>query len=356
MIGWLRTRIDTFLGQGDAAVTVPPMDGALSPNTRLDRARLVASVTAPDDLAEAGGTVFFSSGDTVYRLDPASGTAELVRQFPAPVTCLAALGDTLAVGLAEGGLRILQGGKEIAVPSLGCPTALAFAAPGRLLATQGSARNGPGQWKHDLMQRGASGSVWEVSVADGTVRVLASGLAWPNGIAATPDGIVISESWRHRLIRLDGPRAVPVLVDLPGYPARLAPASDGGWWLSVFAPRGQLFEFVLRERRYCDRMMAEIDPEHWLAPAITPPKSFLEPMMGGALRTHGIVKPWAPTRSYGLLVRLDARFRPVRSFHSRADGTRHGVTAALDLGTRVLVAARGGDAILDLDPSPGDRT
>ena len=356
MIGWLRTRIDTFLGQGDAAVTVPPMDGALSPNTRLDRARLVASVPAPDDLAEAGGTVVFSSGDTVYRLDPASGTAELVRQFPAPVTCLAALGDTLAVGLAEGGLRILQGGREIAVPSLACPTALAFAAPGRLLATQGSARNGPGQWKHDLMQRGASGSVWEVSVADGTVRVLASGLAWPNGIATTPDGIVISESWRHRLIRLDGPRAVPVLVDLPGYPARLAPASDGCWWLSVFAPRGQLFEFVLRERRYCDRMMAEIDPEHWLAPAITPPKSFLEPMMGGALRTHGIVKPWAPTRSYGLLVRLDARFRPVRSFHSRADGTRHGVTAALDLGTRVLVAARGGDAILDLDPSAGDRT
>ena len=356
MIGWLRTRIDTFLGQGDAAVTVPPMDGALSPNTRLDRARLVASVPAPDDLAEAGGTVLFSSGDTVFRLNPDSGTAEPLRRFAALVTCIAALGDTIAVGLAEGGICILRDGKETATPCITCPTALAFAAPGRLLATQGSARNGPGQWKHDLMQRGASGSVWEVSVADGTVRVLASGLAWPNGIAATPDGIVVSESWRHRLIRLDGPRAVPVLVDLPGYPARLAPAGDGGWWLSVFAPRGQLFEFVLRERRFCDRMMAEIDPEHWLAPAITPPKSFLEPMMGGALRTHGIVKPWAPTRSYGLLVRLDGRFRPVRSFHSRADGTRHGVTAALDLGTRVLVAARGGDAILDLDPSPGDRT
>ena len=355
MIGWLRTRIDVLFGQGEAAVTVPPMDGALSPNTRLDRARLVHAVPAPDDLATGGGMVFFSSGDTVFRLDPEKGTAEAVRRFAAPVTCLAAIGKTLAVGLAQGGLCILQGQREIAVPAIACPTALAFTGPDTLLATQGSARNGPGQWKHDLMQREASGSVWQVTVADGAARALASGLAWPNGIAATPDGIVVSESWRHRLIRLGGPRPVPVLSDLPGYPARLAPAHDGGWWLSIFAPRGQLVEFVLRERRYCDRMMAEIDPENWLAPAITPPKSFLEPMMGGALRTHGVVKPWAPTRSYGLLVKLDARFRPVRSFHSRADGTRHGVTAALDFETRVLVAARGGDAILDLDPAAGDR-
>ena len=355
MITWLRNRIDDFLGQGEAAVTVPPMDGALSPNTRLDRARLVASAPTPDDLAMGGGTVFFSSGDTVFRLNPETGIAEPVQRFAAPVTCLAAWGETLAVGLAEGGLRILHGAREIAVATVTCPTALSFASADRLLATQGSARNGPGQWKQDLLQGGASGSVTQVSVADGTTRVLASGLAWPNGIAATPDGIVVSESWRHRLIRLDGSRPVPVLADLPGYPARLAPAQGGGWWLSVFAPRGQLVEFVLRERRYCDRMMAEIDPDNWLAPAITPPKSFLEPMMGGALRTHGFVKPWAPTRSYGLLVRLDARFRAIRSFHSRADGTRHGITSALDLGAVVLVASRGGDAILALDPSAGDR-
>ena len=356
MISWLRTRIDSFLGQGEAAVTVPPMDGALNPNTRLERARLVASVPAPDDLAETSGGVIFSSGDTVFRLDPESGTTAPLRRFPAPVTCLAAIGETIAVGLAEGGLCIFGAGLDIAVPSVASPTALAFAGSGTLLATQGSTRNGPGEWKQDLMQRGASGSVWQVSVADGIAHALASGFAWPNGIAVTPAGIIVSESWRHRLVRLDGARKVPVLSDLPGYPARLSPAQGGGWWLSLFAPRGQLIEFVLRERRFCDRMMTEIDPEHWLAPAINPPKSFLEPMMGGALRSHGIVKPWAPTRSYGLLVRLDDRFRPIHSFHSRADGTRHGVTAALDLGTRILVASRGGDAILDFDPSAGDRT
>ena len=71
-------------------------------------------------------------------------------------------------------------------------------------------------------------------------------------------------------------------------------------------------------------------------------------MQGGAIRTHGIIKPWAPTRSYGLLVRLDANFQPIASYHSRADGLFHGVTSALQIGDRVLVASRGGNAILSL--------
>ena len=46
----------------------------------------------------------------------------------------------------------------------------------------------------------------------------------------------------------------------------------------------------------------------------------------------GIHKPWAPSRSYGLVVRLDAAMRPVASFHSRANGHRHGVTSAIEVG------------------------
>ena len=74
-------------------------------------------------------------------------------------------------------------------------------------------------------------------------------------------------------------------------------------------------------------MMREIAPDYWLAPSLAPRPHFLEPLQGGALRMHSRLKPWAPSRSYGLVVRLDASFRPVDSFHSRADGQRHGVTA-----------------------------
>ena len=182
---------------------------------------------------------------------------------------------------------------------------------------------------------------------------MAGGLAFPYGVALAAGQLIVSESWRHRLVRIEGSAAIPVLRDLPGYPARICPAADGGFWLSVFAPRSQLIEFVLREKAFRSRMMAEIDPAHWVAPTLAHAQDFLEPMQGGALKSHGILKPWAPTRSYGLVIRLNAQFQPIASCHSRADGTHHGVTSCIEAGGRLLVASKGGDAILAL-PLPGD--
>ena len=55
--------------------------------------------------------------------------------------------------------------------------------------------------------------------------------------------------------------------------------------------------------------------------------------------------PWSPTRSYGLLVRLDRNLRPVASFHSRANGRRHGITSAVERDGHVIVTSKGGNAI-----------
>ena len=100
-----------------------------------------------------------------------------------------------------------------------------------------------------------------------------------------------------------------MLDHLPVYPSRLSPASAGGFWLTAFAARTQLVEFVLRENAYRRRMMAEIDPEYWIAPKLKSGQSFLEPMQGAHIKTMGVVKPWAPPRSYGLVIRLDAERR-----------------------------------------------
>ena len=139
-----------------------------------------------------------------------------------------------------------------------------------------------------------------------------------------------------------------MLDDLPGYPARIA-ASPDGYWLTLFAPRGQLMEFVLREDEYRRAMMATIDPEFWMAPALSAGRSFLEPLQLGAIRTMGALKAWAPTRSYGLLVRLDSHFRPSGGAHSRANGDRHGVTSCLQWGDRVIAASKGGNLVLSID-------
>ena len=126
-----------------------------------------------------------------------------------------------------------------------------------------------------------------------------------------------------------------MLDHLPVYPSRLAPASGGGFWLTAFIARTQLVEFVLREPAYRRRMMREIDPRYWIAPRLSSGHTFLEPMQGAHIKTMGILKPWAPPRSYGLVIRLSPEGLPRYSLHSRVDGSqsrrrrRGGVPAAI---------------------------
>ncbi len=182
---------------------------------------------------------------------------------------------------------------------------------------------------------------------------LAKDLAFPYGllVRARRQRLVVAESWRHRLLRLPsgGGAPMPILSKLPGYPARLAPAGDGGAWLTLFAPRNRLIEFVLRggrlSRRHDARGAARTAGSRRRFPPA--PASSSRCNAAGS-RPWASTSPGRPSRSYGLVVRLDAAMRPVTSFHSRANGTRHGVTSAVEVGGRVLVASKGGDAILDI--------
>ena len=64
-------------------------------------------------------------------------------------------------------------------------------------------------------------------------------------------------------------------------------------------------------------------------------------MQGSGLKQMGILKPWAATRSYGLVVRCDAEMQPLASYHSRADGIIHGVTSICEDRGDLLVSAKG---------------
>ena len=350
MIAALRARRDAFLGRGGAAVTIPAMDGALRANQRLDQGRVVLRAEAPDNLALAGGAVLYTSGGTVFRLPENVPVAT----FDSDVSCLAAdPGGALAVGLDDG--RVLMhrpSGDTLLQTGGACPTALAFDGPS-LLVAHGSARHPPSRWRHDLMERGASGSVWRAPLAGGAPSQLADKLAWPSGVMVSGDAVVVSESWRHRLLRIGARSTEAAVDDLPGYPGRLTPTA-GGAWLCVFAPRTQIVEFVLREPAYRRRMMAEIEEAFWIAPALSSGRSFLEPLQGGGVKHMATLNPWAPTRSYGLVARLDASLTPVASWHSRAGGAFHGVTSAAEHDGALLVSAKGGGAVVVLDPSDAD--
>jgi hypothetical protein len=358
MFGALSRAIDRFRGSGDAAITVPPMDGAFSPNQRLDDASSVLEINAPDNLATDGQRVWFSSDGDLFELKPGelSSAAEHIAQFESSITCMDARPDAgIAVGLAGGGLFFRNGpyhGKKMLALEgrrISCPTALHFEDANTVVLCLGSQNNDPTQWKRDLLERNASGSVWRIDLQRERCTLLADNLAWPNGLAKTRDRLIVAESWRHRLAEINAGRLNPILTELPGYPGRISAASPAGFWLVIPTPRLQLIEFVLREPRFRRAMMKEMEPDFWVAPSLDPITDHREPLQAGAMRELGEIKPWAPSRSYGLVVRLDAEFRPRQSFHSRANGRRHGITSCCEVGARLLLTSHGAMALLSLD-------
>jgi len=353
VIGALRDLTNRVLGRGDATIAVPSFDGALKPNQKLEAAEVVLQCAAPQDLATDGHTVHVADGTRVVRLD--GNVATELRTFDRPISALAAVpGGGLAVALDGREVRLFAdplADKPSAVfaSGLNAINALAIGLDGALIATDGSTRRGGEEWAWDLLEHGRTGRVLRLDPETGTTRELARGLGYAFGASAAGDETLVSESWRHRLIAVgpDGATRI-VLSHLPVYPSRLSPASSGGYWLTAFVARSLLVEFVLREPGYRKRMMAEIDPEYWVVPRLRSGQSFKEPLQGAHIKTMGVMKPWAPPRSYGLIIRLDERGIPLYSLHSRVDGTNHGVVSAVEAGGELIMIAKGPGRILRL--------
>ncbi|WP_191093425.1 hypothetical protein [Bradyrhizobium campsiandrae] len=342
-----------LLGRGDATIAVPPLDGALKPNQMLEQATPLFECAAPEDLATDGARLFLADGPRLLAIQ--GGAATEVRVFEQPISALACMpGSGLAVALGGREVRIYA---NLADPAPRATFATGFSAvnalsptrEGMLFSTDGSTTRGVHEWASDLMELGRTGRVYRLDPADGTAKVMANGLHYVFGACAFGEGALVSESWRHRLIFIgrDGATRI-VLPHLPVYPSRISPAAAGGYWLTAFVARTLLIEFVLREPAFRERMMAEIDPQYWIAPRLSSGASFKEPLQGGHIKTMGMLKPWAPPRSYGLIIRLDPQGLPLYSLHSRVDGSNHGVVAAVEFGDDLIVIAKGPGRVLAL--------
>ncbi|MDT4743769.1 hypothetical protein [Bradyrhizobium sp. WYCCWR 12699] len=353
MIAALSEFANRFLGRGEAAITVPSFDGALKPNQALEQAETLLECEAPEDLATDGTSVLLADGVRLTRLS--GNAATTVRTFERPISALASLpGGRLAVALGGTEVRLYD---NVAAETptatfsqgLHAVNALAPAADGTLIATDGSSLRGVGDWARDLMELGKTGRVLRLDPKSGAITQLAGGLGYAFGAVASDGSVLVSESWRHRLVSIapDGTHE-DLLRHLPVYPSRLSPARGGGFWLTAFTARTQLVEFVLREPAYRRRMIAEIDPEFWVAPRLRSGYSFKEPLQGAHIKTMGVMKPWAPPRSYGLVIRLAADGSPRTSLHSRADGVNHGIVAAVECGSDLVMIAKGPGRVIRL--------
>jgi hypothetical protein len=61
-----------------------------------------------------------------------------------------------------------------------------------------------------------------------------------------------------------------------------------------------------------------------------------------------VVKPWAPPRSYGLVIRLDEQGLIRYSLHSRFDGRHHGIVAAVERDGWLYLLSKGPRRLLRL--------
>lgn len=362
VIAALKRAYANFRGFDIDGSTVPPMDGPLRPNAALDAAKKVLTLADIDNLVSDGGGIFCSVGSELFALrsqGDAGCEAVALRKFDQPISALASDGaGGLAIALDGKGL-VIQGGphdgvsiEELANDRFSCITAICFATPDTLLVANGSRAFVAADWKRDLMAKGATGSVWKVDLAKGAAAAtkLAEGLRFPSGIGVDGDRAFVSEAWAHcvRVLPLSGGALATALPGLPAYPGRMIHSADGGFWLAMFAPRNPLVEFVLKEDDYRRRMTETIDPEYWIAPSLLAGRSFLEPIQGGTRKKLNMLKPWAPMWSGGLVAKCDSNMRPLSSFHSRADGSVHGVTSLCEADGDLLVGAKGSGLIVSL--------
>ena len=346
--------VDWLKGSGRYSTSVPAMDGALKANDALDAADELYRGTEPDNLVCFGGTLHFSIANEVLRLDLGEVPgARSAAEFRADVTCLAAVDEQLAVGLESGEVRILGGRFDgMMIDRVGdrctkAPVAARFENAQTLLLALGSQDYAPSAWKRDLMEGNASGSVWRIDLSSGKSKLLCDQMAFPYGIEVVSGGaILVSESWRHRILDISSGQPRVVADDLPFYPARITTTASGDVLVCGFAPRRQIVEFILREKKFLERMISDIPERYWMAPALSSGGDYWEPLQRGQVRHHGVLKPWSPTKSYGLVATMDTEGRFLSSIHCRAGGFRHGITSAIEYGSQIIMTSKGGGTVL----------
>lgn len=361
---WMDLLIE-FLRPGHSdlsATNIPPLDGPLRPNDGLhERFEPLPSQAINelwDVLPISDETLLAASGNRVVAIGTESGTIDVRASFDTPVTCLAEStgGDVLAGVSGRGVVSVATDGtiSDVVTAASGvpvtCPTAVVTGPDGAVYVVDGSRSHGPEEWFKDLMERNSSGRLLRHDPGSGRTAALVDGLAFPAGVTATHDGqgLLFTTAWDHaiRLWSFADRRVSTIRRGLPGYPGKLSPAAGSGYWLAMFAMRTQLVEFVLTERRYRTEMMRTINPDSWIRPALASLNSGLEPLQGGGIRKLGVKKPWAPPRSYGMVVLLGDDGEPTSSYQSTADRDRHGIVSVRQRGGRVYAACHAKNAIL----------
>ncbi|MEX1281000.1 MAG: SMP-30/gluconolactonase/LRE family protein [Acidimicrobiia bacterium] len=236
----------------------PDLAGPFEANDRLAAATRwpVGGVGPEDVVVDDEGWVFTGLADgRIRRLGPDGGDATTIA-----VTGGRPLGvelhpeDGLVVCDADRGLLHVDGRGKVhdwvtthEGERLLFTNNAAVASDGIVYFSDTSRRWSIHEFNADILEQSATGRLF-ARHPDGSVEVLADGLAFANGVALSADeqSVFVAETARYRIRRFDlaSRRLVPWVEGLPGFPDNLTRA-DGVVWVAFPRPRDRVLDALL---------------------------------------------------------------------------------------------------------------
>jgi hypothetical protein len=147
----------------------------------------------------------------------------------------------------------------------------AVAADGTIYFTDSSSRFPLSHWRDDLIEQTRTGRLLR-RAPDGSLDLLADGLAFANGVALAPDEsfVAVAESGAYRVRRIGlTERTGDLLIDgLPGFPDNISTGTDGLIWVTQASPRVRALPRIQRLPAF-PRAMVRALPR-WLQPGPGP--------------------------------------------------------------------------------------
>lgn len=269
--------------------------GAHAPNSRLAGLRTIdlGKEFGPEHMAIGPDGKLYAAmtSGSLLRMDADGGRQEIFANTGGRVLGFDfdAEGQLIAADAMKGLLAITSDGRVrlladrvAADDPIRYANSIVVARDGMIYFTDASGRFAPRDWGGtleasvlDILEQAATGRVLAFDPATASIRVVASGFSFANGIALSSDGkaLFVSETGRYRVWKIDSdargiqvrsgsPQAKVLRDNLPGYPDNLMRGRDGRIWVGLFRPRNPAAD-SLAQRPFVRKILLRL-PKSWL--------------------------------------------------------------------------------------------
>lgn len=268
----------------------PGYTGAHAPNTRLAGLRTIdiGSDLGPEHIAFGPDGKLYAAmaSGAVMRMDPDGGSREtfastggrvLGIDFDAEGRLIAADAMKGLLAVAADGRVSLLADRVSADDPVRYANSVVVAPDGTIYFTDASGRFAPREWGGtlqasvlDIIEQAATGRVLAYDPSTRSLRIVARGFSFANGIALSDDGhaLFVSETGRYRIwkvgsrardldIRTGSDQARVLIDNLPGYPDNLTRGRGGRIWVGLFRPRNPAAD-ALAQRPFVRKVLLRL--------------------------------------------------------------------------------------------------